>query len=164
MMLTPFNGANPSNILTALYRDQSPEEVISLLIQCNARSANSGQDNWPLIAQVLCHPAVYAAMKISTIPNHFDFNSAQGLEVIGTVANLLRRGGIHAKFVENDEAALAESQQFLDVFFQGDYSCAEAYSCHQAWCDWFIGEGVLDETVLVRNRDEWWLLTVTGTD
>jgi hypothetical protein len=97
-------------------------------------------------------------------PDSRRFDSARGLEVIGTLANLLNRGGIHAAFVESFETAILESRQYLDAFFQNDYACAEAYSCHEKWCDWFIGEGMLDETVLVRNRDEWWLLTVTDTD
>jgi hypothetical protein len=164
MTLIPFNGASPSNILTALYRDLSPEQVVSLQIRCDARSASSGQDNWQLISQVLSQPVVYAALNISSLPIHVDFDSARGLEVIGTLANLLNRGGIHARFVKSFETAISESRQYLDAFFQNDYTCAEAYSCHDKWCDWFIGDGMLDETVLVRNRDDWWLLTVTGTD
>jgi hypothetical protein len=59
---------------------------------------------------------------------------------------------------------LTESRRYLDAFFLRDYGCAMAYSSHDAWCDWFVGEGILDETLLVNNGKEWWLLAVTGTD
>jgi hypothetical protein len=162
MSLIPFNGANPSNILAALYQDVSPEQVISLQIICEARSA--APDNWRLVQQVLSHPSVYEAFGIESLPLNFHFDSARGLEVIGTLANVLDSGGIHNRFVESFEIALAEARRYLDVFFLCDYRRAVAYSSHGAWCDWFIGEGVLDETVLVGNGQEWWLLAVTSTD
>jgi hypothetical protein len=164
MPLTPFNGADPSNILAALYRDLEPTQVISLQIRCDARSAWRGQDDWYLIQQVLSQPSVYEAFGISSLPAHFHFDSARGLEVIGTLANLLCRGGIHNRFVESIERALAESRQYLDAFFLSDYRLAMAYSSNEAWCDWFIGEGILDETLLINRGNEWWLLAVTGTD
>src|SRR5262245_55766828 len=103
MSLTPFNGADPSNILTALYRDLAPGDVISLQIRCHARSAWQGQDDWLLLQQVLSHPSVYDAFGISSLPLRCRFESARGLEVIGTLANLLDRGGTHNKFVDNFE-------------------------------------------------------------
>jgi len=158
----PFNDADPSRILAAFGRDLSPEQVVSLLLRCDARSSNS--DPWQIVQQVLSRPEVYEAFGISSLPKHVHFDSAVGLEVIGTVANLLARGGIHQDFVENYEEALAESQRFLDVFFRRDYGGARAYSCHCKWCDWFIGEGVLDATILVNHGSDWWLLAVTSTD
>jgi hypothetical protein len=163
MARIPFNGANPSSILDALYRDLEPEQVVSLQLRCKASGVKDG-DSWRLLAQVLSQPAVYAALDIDSIPNHVHFQSARGFEVIGTVANLLRRGGIHQEFVRDNEEALAVSRAYLDVFFQNGYAAAEAYSCHEPWCRWFIGEGVIDETILIRNWDEWWLLAVTATD
>ena len=53
MPLTPFNAADPSNILTALYRDLAPEQVVSLQFNCEELSAWQGQDDWILIQQVL---------------------------------------------------------------------------------------------------------------
>lgn len=46
----------------------------------------------------------------------------------------------------------------------GQYESVEAYSCRDGWCDWFVGERILDETLLIGNRGEWWLLADTGTD
>ena len=159
-----FHSANPSNILAALYRDLEPEQVISFQIHCDARSAWQGQDDWFLIQQVLSDPSVYDAFGISSLPARIPSEIARGLEVIVTLANLLDRGGIHRKFVDNFEVALAESRGFLDDFFHRDYRCATAYSSRSAWCDWFCGEGILNETVLVRNRHDWWLLAITAAD
>ncbi len=160
----PSNGADPTNVLAALYRDLEPEQVVFLQIHCDARSAWQGEDDWLLIQQVLARPSVYDAFGISSLPPHIPFHTARGLEVIGTVANLLDRGGVHRKFVDDFEAALAESRGFLDNFFRRDYRCAMAYSSRGAWCDWFYGDGILDETVLVRNGPDWWLLAITATD
>ena len=66
--------------------------------------------------------------------------------------------------LKREALALAESRRFLDAFFLRDYSGARAYSSHEAWCDWFIDQKILDETVLINNGDEWWLLAVTDTD
>jgi hypothetical protein len=164
MPLAPFNGADPSNILALLYRDLKPEQVISLQLRRQARSAWRGHDNWQLVQQVLGQPSVYEAFGISSLPTDLHLHSACGLEVIGTLANLLCQGGVHGPFVDSFEDALAQSRRYLDAFFLRDYRLAMAYSCHEAWCDWFLGEGLLDETLLVNNADEWWLLAVTGTD
>ena len=163
MSLVPFNGADPSKILAALYRDLSPDQVISLLLRCDAQSTDRF-DHWLTVQQVLSQPAVYDAFGISSLPQNFHFDAAHGLEVIGTLANLLSRGGIHAKFVDDADSALAEARRFLDTFYLRRYDEAIAYSAHRAWCNWFIGEGMLDETVLVGNGGEWWLLAVTSTD
>jgi hypothetical protein len=54
--------------------------------------------------------------------------------------------------------------EYLDAALLRQYHSVEAYSSRDGWCDWFVGERVLDETVLIGNLDEWWLLAVTGTD
>jgi hypothetical protein len=124
----------------------------------------SSRDSWLRLQQILSHPEVYAALGISVLPGDADFAHAIGLEVIGTLANLLDHGGPYGPFVENYEAALSESQRFLDAWFLRNYAGGEAYSSHSKWCDWFLGEGILDETVVVGNANEWLLLAVTGTD
>lgn len=163
MLLVPFNDADPSNILAALYSDLSPEQVISLHVRCDARSADRS-DSWLTVQQILGQPSVYEDFGISTLPQSFHFDSAHGLEVIGTLANLLNRGGIHRRFVEGIDSALSEARGFLDVFFLRRYDRAVAYSDHSAWCDWFIGDGMLDETMLIGNGKKWWLLAATSTD
>lgn len=163
MSLVPFNGADPSKILAALYQDLSPEQVISLFIRCSARSAD-GSDHWLIVQQVLAQPAVYDAFGISTLPQNARVDAAHGLEVIGTLANLLDRGGIYQKFVPDVDSALAEARRFLDTFYCRQYGRAIAYSTDDAWCNWFVNEGILDETILFGNGDEWWLLAVTGAD
>ncbi len=164
MPLLPFNGASPTAILAALYRHCLPEQVVSVQFRCKVRPVRSNRDPWPRLQQILSHPDVYAALGISSLPGDAEFAHARGLEVIGTLANLLNHGGVDGPFVENYEVALSESRRYLDAWFLGDYSCAEAYSNDSKWCDWFIGEEILDETVVVGNGDEWWLLAVTGTD
>lgn len=160
--MIPFNGADPGNIVAAFGRDLSSDQIISLLLRCDARSSNP--DPWQLLQQVLSRPEVYEAFGISSLPKHAQFDVAHGLEVIGTVANLLACGWIRHRFVENFEEALAESRRFLDVFVRRDYRGARAYSCQVGWCDWFIGDGMLDATILVNHGTDWWLLAVTGTD
>jgi hypothetical protein len=165
MSLVPFNGADPSNILAALYRDLSPEQVISLQLRCDARSADRS-DNWLVVQQILGQPAVYEAFGISSLPQESHFHATHGLEVIGTLANLLHRGGVYGKFVDDMDSALHEARLFLDVFYQRRYCNAVAYS-GGAWCSWFIGDGMvttLDVTLLFGNGTEWWLLAVTDTD
>ena len=56
------------------------------------------------------------------------------------------------------------NRDFLDAALLRNYDSVEASSCHDAWCDWFIGEDILDETILLGNHCDWWLLAVTGTD
>lgn len=74
------------------------------------------------------------------------------------------RGGIHERFVDDYESALTLSRDFLDHALVRCYGGVEAYSCHDPWCEWFIGEGMLDETMLLGYGYDWWLLAVTGTD
>jgi hypothetical protein len=163
MSLNPFSAADPSNILAALQRDLSPEQVISLFLHCSARSPDAS-DHWLIVQQVLAQPAVYEAFGIAALPQKFHFDAAHGLEVIGTLANLLNRGGVFGKFVDDVDSALTESRHFLDRFLLERYDSAVAYSAHGAWCSWFVGDGMLDETVLIGNGDDWWLLAVTDSD
>jgi hypothetical protein len=107
---------------------------------------------------------VYNALGILSLPPRIPFHMARGLEVIGTLASRLDRGRMHNKFVDDFEAALALSREFLDDVFHREYRDAAANSSHDARCDWFFGEDILNETVLVRNRDHWWLLAITGAD
>lgn len=163
MSLIPFNGADPSRIVEALHRKVDPNAVISLLLYCDAQSADR-TDNWLIVQQVLSQPSVYAAFGISSLPQHFHFRSAHGLEVIGTVANLLTSHAVPGRFVDDFEVALSEARQFLDAFLLGSYEAVAAYSSDGAWCNWFEGEGFLDKTILVRHGNEWWILAVTCTD
>jgi hypothetical protein len=168
MSLQLFNGADPSQILAALHRDRSPEEVMSLQFRSDAPRVRSVdmQDQWLRLKSILGCATVYDAFGISSLPVKPPavFHYAVGLEAIGTLANLLVRGGVHQRFVDDNDAALSLSRCFLDKAFLGRYDAAEAYSCRGPWCDWFVGEGILDETVLIGNLGEWWLLATTGTD
>ena len=74
---TPFNGADPSNILAALYRDLQREQVVSLQIRCHAESAWRDEDDWYLVQQVLSHPSVYEAFGISSLPGRIRFNMSR---------------------------------------------------------------------------------------
>lgn len=164
MSLQPFNGANPSNVLAALYRDRTQEEVISLQFRSPVWPRRSNSLDWPRLQAILAVPAVYEAFGISALPRQLDAASAEGLEVIGTLANRLNRLGIHAYFVHDLDTAIVEARRYLDVFFLRNYANAEAYSYSGAWCDWFWGDAGLDETVVIGNGHEWWLLAFTGTD
>jgi len=166
--MKPFHGANPAKILAAIYRDCAPEQVVSLLFWSDAppfRTVAAGEQ-WSRLQVILGCTEVYNALGISSLPGQIpaDFHYATGLETIGTLANLLQHGGVHQRFVDDYEHALWESRQFLDAALLDYYETAEAYSCHARWCDWFIGDEILDETVLLGNRGDWWLLAVTGTD
>lgn len=124
------------------------------------------QDQWTRLKVILCREPVYEALGMSSLPVRIpaSFHYATGLETIGTFANLLMSGGVGSKFVEDYESALTLSRGFLDNALLRRYYAVEAYSCHEAWCEWFIGEQILDETVLLGNGSDWWLLAVTGTD
>lgn len=124
------------------------------------------QDQWRRLRAIIGSELVYNAFGISSLPidTPATFHYATGLETIGTLANLLMSGGVHRQFADNIDCALTESRTFLDNAFLRDYGSAEAYSCREPWCDWFLGERVLDETILLGNRNDWWLLAVTGTD
>ncbi len=168
MSLELFNGADPSEILAALYRDCEPDQVLSLQFRSQAMGIHSlsEEDQWRRIKSILECPTVWEALEWPALPIDAParFHYASGLETIGTLANLLMRGGIHARFVDNYESALAKSRAYLDEAFLRCYDHAEAYSSCEPWCDWFIGEGILDETVLLGNNGDWWLLAVTCTD
>lgn len=129
------------------------------------RSINDS-DQWLRLRGILGCSDVYDAFGINSLPIDVParFNYATGLETIGTLANLLTRGGVHRKFVDDYEQALALSRDYLDAALLRQYNSVEAYSSRDPWCDWFIGERVLDETALIGHLDEWWLLAVTGTD
>ncbi len=168
MSLELFNGADPSAILAALYQDCAPEQVLSLQFRSPAPEPHSlsEQEQWQRIRSILscrtsCADVEWPILS-SDVPARFHY--ATGLETIGTLANLLMRGGIHSKFVDSYETALAKSRAFLDDAFLRCYDHAEAYSSREPWCDWFVGESILDETVLLGNNGDWWLLAVTGTD
>ena len=163
LSVEPFHGVDPVNIISALSRRFS--EVASVCFRCQAPPARSADgDHWVRLQSILSHPSVYAALGIYSLCSHADFAHAERLEVIGTLANLLSHPGMHAPFMENYEIALAESRQYLDRALRCNYETVEAYSSSVAWCDWFIDDGVFDETVLIGNRDEWWLLVATWTD
>ncbi len=129
------------------------------------RSINES-DQWLRLRGILGCSDVYEAFGINSLPIDVPaaFNYATGLETIGTLANLLTRGGVYRKFVDDYEQALTLSRDFLDAALLRQYNLVEAYSSRDPWCDWFVGERVLDETVLIGHLDEWWLLAVTGTD
>src|SRR5262245_58276426 len=100
MSLNPFRAGDSSNVLAALFRDLTAEQVISLFLHCDARSP-AESDHWLIVQQVLAQPAVYEAFGISSLPQNLPIHATYGLEVIGTLANLLSRGGIHGKFVND---------------------------------------------------------------
>lgn len=128
--------------------------------------SNDEQDQWLRLKLILGCESVHEAFGISALPIKLPaiFQYASRLETIGTLANLLTNGGVHRKFVDDQDTALTISRDFLDAALLRNYDSVEAYSCHDAWCDWFIGEDILDETILLGNHCDWWLLAVTGTD
>lgn len=168
MSIKPFNGADPSPILAALERDCDPEQIVSVQFHAQISPVRSmvEQDQWTRLKVILGREPVYEALGISSLPVQIParFHYATGLKTIGTLANLLMSGGVHSKFVEDYESALALSRTFLDNALLRRYSAVEAYSCHEPWCEWFIGEQILDETMLLGSGGDWWLLAVTGTD
>lgn len=168
MPIKPFNGVEPTEILAALHRDCVPEQIVSIMFLANVppvRSLNE-REQWLRLKGILGCQTVYDALGISSLPIDppGTFHYAHGLEIIGTIANLLMRGGVHRKFADDRDAALSLSREFIDPAILGQYETVESYSCRDGWCNWFIGEVILDETLLIGNRGEWWLLAVTGTD
>jgi len=168
MSIHPFNGILPAAILTAIQNDCSPDQIISIMFRAQlppVRSLNE-REQWLRLNGILAAEEVYDAFGIRSLPSDppGTFYYSRGLETIGTIANLLIRGGVHRKFVADRQEALALSREFLDSALLRQYESVEAYSCHEGWCEWFIGERVLDETVLIGNRGEWWLLAITGSD
>lgn len=168
MTLPFFNNADPSAVHDALGRDCAPDQIASVFFRVKVPPArtNAESEQWLRLRGILGCPEVYQAFGINSLPIDIPatFNYATGLETIGTLANLLTHGGVHRKFVDGTDDALGIAREFLDAALLRQYDLVEAYSCRDSWCDWFVGERVLDETVLIGYRDEWWLLAVTGTD
>lgn len=168
MPLPYFNSADPTAIHEALARDCRPDQIASVFFRTTVPPVRTidESEQWLRLRGILGCPEVFQTLGIKSlgidIPASFHY--ASGLETIGSLANLLTRGGVHRKFVDDDDHALRIARDFLDVAFLRQYGSAEAYSCRDPWCDWFVGELVLDETVLIGYRDDWWLLAVTGTD
>jgi hypothetical protein len=166
MSLKPFNGIEPTEILAAIYRSGDQAASVHFRAKVPPHRTISANEQWLRVKLILGCSEVYAALGIQSLPMQLpaEFYYARGFEVIGTLANLLARGGVHRAFVDDQNQALAESRKYLDAALSEDYRSVEAYSCEAGWCEWFENQGVLDQTVLVGNRDDWWLLTVTGTD
>jgi hypothetical protein len=168
VLLTPFQNADAAPIRDALLRDCDPAQIISIYFRAKmppVRTINA-TEQWLRLRGILGCPEVYEAFGIKSLPIDVPgtFNYATGLETIGTLANLLVRGGIHRKFVDDYDEAISVSRNFLDKALLRQYDSVEAYSSRDPWCAWFAGEQILDETVLIGQRDEWWLFAVTGTD
>jgi hypothetical protein len=160
-MTLPFHAFDATRIVELLSREL---DVVSLHVRRIVGSAN-WEDPWQMAQQILSDPLVYETFKISTLPKQVPFRVSYGMEVIGTLAHLLKyRSGIHSWAVETIDEAIAESRRVLDPFYRGDYQGALALSSHTPWCSWFIGEEIIDETLLIPEQGGWWLLTVTGTD
>jgi hypothetical protein len=167
MSLKPFNGADPSSILGALQRGCFEEQIVSVPFHAELPTARSlDGDQWQQLRSILACEPVYTALGITCLPvdRPATFRRTVRLETIGTLANLLMLGGVHREFVEDYDTALNLSRSFLDSALRHCYDNVEAYSSDEAWCEWFIGDGILDATVLLRDRGDWWLLAVTGTD
>lgn len=168
--LKPFNGADPTPILDALKRDCSPDQIVSVMYRAEIYPFRSidEREQWRRLIGIIGCASVYEAFGISSLPLDppATFHYSTGLETIGTIGNLLLRGGIHAKFVEDHDTAISIARTFLDsaVIGRYNYGTVEAYSCRDPWCDWFIGEQMLDETIVFGHRGDWWVLAVTGTD
>lgn len=168
MAIKPFNSVEPTEIIAALRRDCDPEQIVSLMFRAivpPVRSLNE-REQWLRLKGILGCQAVYDALGISSLPIDPPgmWHYAHGLETIGTIANLLMRGGVHRNFANDLDAALNLSREFIDAAIIGQFETVESYSCSDGWCNWFIGEGILDETLLIGSLGEWWLLAVTGTD
>ena len=168
MSLSVFFDTDTSPILNALTRDCGPDQLVSVQFRAKVPPVRTIDESaqWLRLRGILGCPEVYDAFGIQSlgidIPAPFHY--ATGLETIGTLANLLTRGGVHRRFVSSNEEALSLAKTFLDDAMLSQYNCVEAYSSREPWCDWFVGEHVLDETALIGHLDEWWLLAVTGTD
>ena len=90
--------------------------------------------------------------------------STFGLEVIGTLANLLIHGSAQDQFVADYEEAIQVARSFLDKFCAPRYHRARAYSIGDAWCDWFIENGFWNGTLIFYNGTNWWVLAITDGD
>jgi hypothetical protein len=168
VVLTRFQFADVTPIRDALLRDCDPAQIVSVYFRATmppVRTLNA-TEQWLRLRGILGCREVYESFGIKSLPIDVPatFNYATGLETIGTLANLLVRGGIHRKFVDDYDEAISLSRNFLDNALLRQYDSVEAYSSRDPWCGWFVGEQILDETVLIGQRDEWWLIAVTGTD
>lgn len=168
MALKPFNNTEPADILAALYRGCDPAQVVSIQFRAEVPPARTIDplDQWRRIKLILGCEEVHNAFGVRSFPIDVPavFNYATGLETIGTLANLLTRGGVHRRFVEDNDQAFDAAKTYLNRALLGELASTEAYSCRDGWCDWFLSDFVLDETILLGDRGDWWLLAVTGTD
>lgn len=168
VLMTPFQCADVTPIRDALLRDCDPEQVVCVYFRATMPPVDSinVKEQWLRLQGILGRSEVYESFGIMSLPLDVPatFHYAFGLETIGTLANLLVRGGVHRKFVDSYDGAISLARNFLDKALLRQYDSVEAYSSRKPWCDWFEGEQILDETVLIGQRDEWWLLAVTGTD
>lgn len=118
MPLKPFSGVEPLEILAALQRDYHPEQIVSIMFRAAIPPARSidEREQWLLLKGILACPRVYArvygALGLTSLPVdppatfHYSRGYSRGLETIGTLANMLMHGGVHASFVRSQGCSL----------------------------------------------------------
>ena len=163
-----FGGVQPTELIERFRYECSPEQIVSVHFFAEvppARTLTGGDQRRRFNMIVDCHAVREAFGDLrSTFNREVYPQYSTKFEVIGSLANLLDRGGLHSAFARDKDDALQSSRAFLDTLLSGNYWDAEAYSLHEGWNDWFLSDDYLDETILVGRRLEWWLLALTATD
>src|SRR5690348_15826629 len=97
MSLKPFSGIEPTEILAAIYRSGDQATSVHFHGKVPPHRRVSANEPRLRVKLILGCSEVYAALGIKSLSMqiHAEFYYARGFEVIGTLANLLARGGVH---------------------------------------------------------------------
>lgn len=155
MGLESLDRIDMSEILGIFDRRTSRDWVATVMYRCEVPPVRSLNAEWTLLQILLSDPHVYETLGISTTRRTLEFGRSRGLEVIGTLANLLDR------FVESETDAWSAAQRFLVRLAGGRCSHLKGFWSLEPWCDWFVDDPQFEcGTVIVGSQDDWWLLAV----
>ncbi|TMO68938.1 hypothetical protein [Pseudoalteromonas aurantia] len=94
------------------------------------------------------------------------YRKLEGFEIQGCLANIMFRGSCHHEFFSNQTEAINVASSCISSIYQERAPYLSAYLFESSWSSWFIGEDIMDITLLVfcPGRQFWWLLCLTDTD
>jgi len=163
-----FGGIQPTELIERFRYECDDDQIVSVHFFAEVppvRSLELDDQRRRFNMIVDCHAVREAFGDLrGPFKRQVDLGYSVKLEIIGSLANLLNRGGLHSAFAQDTNDAVHSSRAFLDALLSGNYWDAEAYTLHEGWNDWFLSDDYLDETILVGRRLEWWLLALTATD
>ena len=102
----------------------------------------------------------------STDSESIEYRQLHGFEVEGALANILFSGSCHHKLVQSESEAREFAAGCIIAIFQELVPFLSGFYSETAWNEWFIGDGIIDKTLLIfcPTKNLWWLLCITETD